>query len=328
MRESEGTAPCIIFRERSEGPRGGASRNRKHCKLKGKGPVRGFSKYQYSGWLHENYFQAVDAWQPDEPVYCFPFFPSAQSCCPFKLLYRHWVHVVCDDARLRVVVIFKAINLSINVSPPLDMVRVSAHSVCRCHRLKTAPVKSQLQVFHFGLANDQLSRLGFLCSGVSSLPCVFTQQRSDFLCCAVPPHTDGSMVGDNDKNPLPGPGSLITPSLVGSFHTILTSVDSSCQNSCLFLSFTFPYLLKNCLGINENCYNPCLVFAHKSPPWQIREQSVVKPPYSMAYLPDFIFVPTGYVAVLCSLHVWAVLLWLDCSLSFIVYLHEIRVYIL
>lgn len=43
MRESEGTAPCIIFRERRQGPTGRASRNRKHCKLKGKGPARGFS---------------------------------------------------------------------------------------------------------------------------------------------------------------------------------------------------------------------------------------------------------------------------------------------
>lgn len=61
----------------------------------------------------------------------------------------------------------------------------------------------------------------------------------------------------------------------------------------------------------------CLVFAHKSS-WQMGEQSVVKLAYEMAYLPDFIFVPTDlqYVAVLCSIHVGAVLPQPDCSLSF------------
>lgn len=55
-----------------------------------------------------------------------PLFQSAQSCCPFKLLYCHWVLVVCDDARQHVVAIFKTINLSINGSPPQD---VCAHIV-------------------------------------------------------------------------------------------------------------------------------------------------------------------------------------------------------
>lgn len=59
----------------------------------------------------------------------------------------------------------------------------------------------------------------------------------------------------------------------------------------------------------------CLVFAHKSS-CQMGEQSVVKLAYEMAYLPDFIFVPTDwqYVAVLCSFYVGAVLPRPDCSL--------------
>lgn len=122
MRASEGTAPCIIFREK-RGPTGRTSRNRKHCKLKGKGPVRGFGKYQHSVWLHEKHFQRGNARQANEPVYrfCSPIFQSAQSCGPFKLLYRHWVHVVCDDARWHVVVILETINLLINVSPTQDV---------------------------------------------------------------------------------------------------------------------------------------------------------------------------------------------------------------
>lgn len=51
--ESEGTAPCIIFREREKhASMGRASCNRKHCKLKGKDPVRGSDKYQYSLVFH------------------------------------------------------------------------------------------------------------------------------------------------------------------------------------------------------------------------------------------------------------------------------------
>lgn len=90
----------------------------------------------------------------------------------------------------------------------------------------------------------------------------FTQLRSDLLCCAVPPHTEGSMVGDNDINPLSGPGSLITPTLLGSFHTVLTFVNSSRWINAIFDHS--PYY-KMCLCMNVNLYNPWLVFAHKSP---------------------------------------------------------------
>ncbi len=83
--------------------------------------------------------------------------------------------------------------------------------------------------------------------------------------CAVPfpPHTEGSTVGDNDINSQSGPGSLITPTLLRSFHTILTFVNSSCGINAIFDHFL--YLLKMCLRVNVNLYNPGLVFAHKSP---------------------------------------------------------------
>lgn len=60
--EVEGTAPCIIFREREKhASMGRALCNRKHCKLKGKDPVRGSDKYQYSLVFHviKKHFQSV-----------------------------------------------------------------------------------------------------------------------------------------------------------------------------------------------------------------------------------------------------------------------------
>lgn len=50
MREREGTEPCIRFIQREKrDPRKGVSRNRKHRKPEGKGPVRGFfGKHQRS----------------------------------------------------------------------------------------------------------------------------------------------------------------------------------------------------------------------------------------------------------------------------------------
>lgn len=48
-RERDWGAPCIIFIPREMwGHMGGASCNRKHCKPKGKYPVRAFGKYQHS----------------------------------------------------------------------------------------------------------------------------------------------------------------------------------------------------------------------------------------------------------------------------------------
>lgn len=64
---------------------------------------------------------------------------------------------------------------------------------------------------------------------LASCGCTCAWLSGGLICWAVLfPHTEGSMVGDNDTNPLPGPGSLITPCLLRSFHAILTFVTSSC----------------------------------------------------------------------------------------------------
>lgn len=107
-----------IQREK-QGPTGGASRNRKHCKLKGKGPVRGFSvntSIQFD--FTTNTFRQVDAWQTNVPVHRLPSSSLRSHAVRFKLLCRHRVHAVCDDARRHVVAIFETINLLINMSTP------------------------------------------------------------------------------------------------------------------------------------------------------------------------------------------------------------------
>ena len=142
--------------------------------------------------------------------------------------------------------------------------RKRASSVCLCD-LKNGYLDCLLKLVSSFWVGDAINELWF-CSSVSHPYIVLLRQQwNDSLRCAVPlPHSEGSMVGDNDINPLPGPGSLITPTLLGSFHTILTSVDSSCQNECHFLSFTLPHLLKKCLHRSVNLYKHalCLLINH------------------------------------------------------------------
>lgn len=68
-----------------------------------------------------NTFRQVGAWQPNVPVHRLPSSSLRSLAVRFKLLCRHRVHAVCDDARRHVVAIFKTINLSINVSAPQDV---------------------------------------------------------------------------------------------------------------------------------------------------------------------------------------------------------------
>lgn len=104
MRESEGTAPCIIFRERRQSPTGRASRNRKHCKLKGKGPVRGFTVNTSVDFdfAKSTSRLAMHKWHMSLFTSTAPPSSSPHSMLSFfflffKLLYRHQVLVVCDD---------------------------------------------------------------------------------------------------------------------------------------------------------------------------------------------------------------------------------------
>lgn len=130
--ESEGTAPCIIFREREKhASMGRASCNRKHCKLKGKDPVRGSDKYQYSLVFHVIKKTLPVSAQQANVYWCSSLcFQSAQSCWPFELLCHHWGCVVCDDAHRYVVAVFRTINLLVNRSPSQDV------CVCVCAHLK------------------------------------------------------------------------------------------------------------------------------------------------------------------------------------------------
>lgn len=211
--------------------------------------------------------------------------------------------------------------------------------------VSSIPVKLLLQWFFSswsGISNtdEELLCLHFSCLSVSSLPCVLwlytclTQQWSDLPCCAAPhhhhhTHTEGSMVGDNDTNPLAGPGSLITPTLLGSFHTILTFVNSSCQNSCQFLIIYFPILVEN-LGMHEYVFG----LTHKSPEhlgkW---ETNLLLAGLYNALLTWFYFCPYGLSVCcctmlpsrLCSVAMSSPSTSLDLFLSQF-YLHEIRVY--
>lgn len=61
------------------------------------------------------------------------------------------------------------------------------------------------------------------------------------------------MVGSNDRNPLPGPGSLITPTAVGSFNTVTLS-RLLLLELLQFLSFLFLHLLILRFHMNADVY--------------------------------------------------------------------------
>lgn len=112
MRESEGTAPSIIFREESEGPRGahhatGSTANLREKVLR-EVSVNTSIQFDFMKTFPDSLFAGVAL--PSSNLHC--------HAVHFKFLYRHWVLVVCYDAPLHVVAIFKTINLSINVSLP------------------------------------------------------------------------------------------------------------------------------------------------------------------------------------------------------------------
>lgn len=179
------------------GHKGRVSRNRKHCKLKGKGPVRGFSKYQYLVWLGEKCFQTANAQQANEPAY--------RSISPFLPVCT--VILLCDDASQHVVAIFRTINLLINVSHPQDV-----HACARvcCYRGRNWYHKHTAKMFCSGKIIQMISDCVLIFHD-TCLPCVlwlymcFTHQQSDLT-------------------------NYTVPTLLGSFHTLLTSANSSCQN--------------------------------------------------------------------------------------------------
>lgn len=127
--ESEGTAPCIIFREREKhASMGRASCNRKHCKLKGKDPVRGSDKYQYSLVFHviKKHFPSVHSRQ----MFTGAALSASSLHSHAGLLSSCASTEVCDDAHRYVVAVFRTINLLVNRSPSQDV------CVCVCAHLK------------------------------------------------------------------------------------------------------------------------------------------------------------------------------------------------
>lgn len=86
-REIEECRVSYLFRE-MWGHTGGASRNRKHCKLKGKHPVRAFGKYQHSVRLLRKHLADSRCTTGRRSCLALPPPPrSAQSCCPCRLLH-------------------------------------------------------------------------------------------------------------------------------------------------------------------------------------------------------------------------------------------------
>lgn len=83
-------------------------------------------------------------------------------------------------------------------------------------------------------------------------------------------HTKGSMVGGNDINPLPKPGSLITPTPLGSFRTISLQLLLSEFLPFYFLIIDFPKLVDIFLVILivvdifvVDLYASYILFAHE-----------------------------------------------------------------